>query len=86
MKADIYNIQGKKSGSVELPENVFGVKWNDSLMHQVVVSMQSNARMSVAHTKGRGEVVGAAESPGSRRELAGRAMGLFALRYGKVEV
>ena len=63
MKTDIYNAQGKKAGSVELPEDIFGVKWNDSLMHQVVTSMQDNARTNVAHTKGRGEVRGGGKKP-----------------------
>lgn len=63
MKTDIYNAQGKKAGSVELPESIFGVAWNDSLMHQVVTSMQDNARTNVAHTKGRGEVRGGGKKP-----------------------
>lgn len=63
LNADIYNIQGKKTGSIELPEDVFGVKWNDALMHQVVTSMQANARPHVAHTKGRGEVRGGGRKP-----------------------
>ena len=63
MKSDIYNIQGKKAGSVELPENIFGVAWNDSLMHQVVTTMQANARTPVAHAKMRGEVRGGGKKP-----------------------
>lgn len=61
--ADIFNAQGKKFGTLQLPENVFGVKWNDSLMHQVVTSMQDNARTPVAHTKGRGDVRGGGRKP-----------------------
>ncbi|MFZ2555320.1 MAG: 50S ribosomal protein L4 [Minisyncoccia bacterium] len=63
MKTDIYNAQGKKAGSLELPENIFNVAWNDSLMHQVVTSMQDNARTHVAHTKDRGEVRGGGRKP-----------------------
>lgn len=63
MKTDIYNAQGKKAGSMELPETVFGVFWNDSLMHQVVTAMQSNARTNVAHAKTRGEVRGGGKKP-----------------------
>lgn len=63
MEATIYNAQGKKSGSVKLPEQVFGVQWNDSLIHQVVTSMRDNARPSVAHTKTRGEVRGGGKKP-----------------------
>ena len=67
MKTDIYNAQGKKSGSIELPESVFGVKWNESLMHQVVTSMQDNARPNVAHTKTRGEVRGGGKKPWAQK-------------------
>ncbi len=63
MKADTYNAQGKKIGEVTLPENVFGVAWNDALMHQVVTSMQANARTPVAHTKMRGDVAGGGKKP-----------------------
>jgi large subunit ribosomal protein L4 len=72
MEAPIYNAQGKKSGSVELPESVFGVAWNDSLMHQVVTSMQDNARTNVAHTKDRGDVRGGGKKPW-RQKGTGRA-------------
>ncbi len=63
MEATIYNSEGKKKGSVTLPENVFGVVWNDSLMHQVVTSMEANARTPVAHVKARGEVRGGGKKP-----------------------
>ena len=63
LTADIFSAQGKKAGSLELPENVFGVAWNESLMHQVVTSMQDNARTNVAHTKGRGDVRGGGRKP-----------------------
>src|SRR3989344_1778032 len=63
MKAFVYNVQGKEVGSVELPEAVFGVKKNDSLVRQVVLGMQANARTSVAHTKDRGDVRGGGKKP-----------------------
>ena len=67
MEAIIYKAQGKKSGSVVLPESVFGVKWNDALVHQVVTAMQSNARPRVAHTKTRGEVRGGGKKPWAQK-------------------
>src|SRR4051812_10810295 len=72
MDATIYNISGKKAGTITLPENIFGVAWNDSLMHQVVTSMQDNARTNVAHTKTRGEVRGGGKKPW-RQKGTGRA-------------
>lgn len=67
MKSDIYNTQGKKVGTVELPESVFGVQWNDSLMHQVVTAMQANARTPVAHVKNRGDVRGGGKKPWAQK-------------------
>lgn len=75
MEATIYNAEGKSAGKVTLPETLFGLPWNASLMHQVVTSMQDNARTNVAHVKDRGEVRGGGKKPwqqkGTGRARAG---------------
>jgi large subunit ribosomal protein L4 len=75
MESIIYNAEGKNAGKVTLPESLFGQPWNASLMHQVVTSMQDNARTNVAHVKGRGEVRGGGKKPwqqkGTGRARAG---------------
>jgi len=63
MKTDIYNQKGEKAGSIELSESIFGLPWNSDLVHQVVISMQSNSRTPVAHTKDRSEVSGGGKKP-----------------------
>ena len=63
LTADVYTKAGKKTGSVNLPEMIFGLPWNGSLVQQVVVGMQANARTPVAHAKTRGEVRGGGRKP-----------------------
>lgn len=62
-EAVIYGINGAKAGTIALPAELFSAKWNADLVHQVVVSMQANARPTVAHTKFRSEVSGGGKKP-----------------------
>ncbi len=57
---------------MELPDGVFGVKWNADLVHQVAVSYAANARAGTAHTKNRGDVSGGGKKPW-RQKGTGRA-------------
>ncbi|MES2470971.1 MAG: 50S ribosomal protein L4 [Patescibacteria group bacterium] len=72
MEAQIYTIEGKEAGKVKLSPEVFGLSWNADLVHQVVVSMMSNERDPIAHTKTRGEVRGGGKKPW-RQKGTGRA-------------
>lgn len=63
LEAKIYSMEGKEAGKITLPEDLFGLPWNADLVHQVVTSMQANARTPVAHAKGRGEVRGGGKKP-----------------------
>jgi large subunit ribosomal protein L4 len=72
METTVYNSEGKETGKIKLPKEVFGLPWNADLVHQVAVSMQSNAREPIAHTKNRGEVSGGGIKPW-RQKGTGRA-------------
>lgn len=63
MQAKTYNQEGKEVGTFTLPEAVFGLPWNGDLVKQVVDSLLSSRRKSLADTKGRGEVRGGGKKP-----------------------
>lgn len=63
MQIEVLNIKNEKAGTLNLPENVFGLKWNPELVHQAVVAHLANARDPWAHAKGRSEVRGGGKKP-----------------------
>lgn len=63
MKTAVYDQSGKDVGTVEVPDTVFGLKWNADLVHQVVESERASQRKNIAHVKTRGEVRGGGKKP-----------------------
>ncbi|MDP3795165.1 MAG: 50S ribosomal protein L4 [bacterium] len=72
MTVNLYNQQGERVGTAELPDAVFALPWNGDLVHQAVVAQQANARRPWAHVKTRGEVRGGGKKPW-RQKGTGRA-------------
>ncbi|MDQ1570248.1 MAG: large subunit ribosomal protein [Actinomycetota bacterium] len=69
---DVVDVKGNKSGSVELPANLFDVQTNVPLIHQVVVAQLAAARQGTHNTLRRGEVSGAGRKP-FKQKGTGRA-------------
>ncbi len=67
MEVSVFDIAGKESGKITLPESIFGLSWNADLVHQVITSMNTDARESLAHTKNRGEVSGTGKKPWAQK-------------------
>jgi large subunit ribosomal protein L4 len=68
----VYNLKGEKVQTINLCEEIFGREINIKLLHEVVISQQSNRRQISAKTKGRGEVSGGGIKPW-RQKGTGRA-------------
>ncbi len=63
METAVYNQKGQSAGKITLSKDIFGLPWNADLVHQVVVSMTSSMRDTIANTKTRGEVSGGGKKP-----------------------
>ena len=62
-KVDLYNMEGKVIGDIELSEKVFGVEINSNAMHAAVVNHLANSRQGTQSTKTRTEVRGGGIKP-----------------------
>jgi large subunit ribosomal protein L4 len=69
---DILSPAGDKTGTVELPAEIFDTQVSVPLIHQVVVAQLAAARQGTHKTKTRGEVRGGGKKP-YRQKGTGRA-------------
>ena len=58
MEVPVYNINGEIVNRIELREDVFGIPFNESVVHQALVRQLANRRLGTADTKTRAEVEG----------------------------
>ncbi|GDX41227.1 50S ribosomal protein L4 [Armatimonadota bacterium] len=68
----LYNSEGKQIGELPLPDSIFGVEFNEALVHQAIVTEEANQRLGTAQTKERGDVRGGGRKP-YRQKGTGRA-------------
>ncbi|HEX2805513.1 MAG TPA: 50S ribosomal protein L4 [Kineosporiaceae bacterium] len=69
---DVVDATGTKTGTADLPEDLFDVQTNVPLIHQVVVAQLAAARQGTHSTKNRGEVSGGGRKP-YKQKGTGRA-------------
>ena len=68
----VLDSEGKKSGTIDLPKEIFGEHINQDVIHQAVVMYQASARQGTVSTKTRKEVSGGGIKPW-RQKGTGRA-------------
>ncbi|MBN2017705.1 MAG: 50S ribosomal protein L4 [Candidatus Cloacimonetes bacterium] len=77
MEAIKYSKTGEEIGKVTLPEELFGIEVNKSVLHEVVTALMQNQRQGTACVKGRSEVKGSTRKlyrqKGTGRARAGSA-------------
>ena len=67
-KVTLYNTAGAAAGEIELNDSVFGVEYNEAVIHQAVVRQMANERLGTHATKTL--YAAAAGNPGSRKAQA----------------
>ena len=75
-KIDVYDMTGKKVNTIELNEEVFGIKPNEAVVHSVLTNYLANQRQGTQSTKTRAEVSGGGRKPW-RQKGTGRACLLY---------
>lgn len=68
----LFNTEGKEIGTLPLPDAIFGVEFNETLVHQAIVTEEANRRQGTHDTRTRSEVRGGGRKPW-RQKGTGRA-------------
>ena len=72
MQVELLNDQGLASSKVDVSDTVFGREYNESLIHQVIVAFQANARQGTRAQKDREQVRHSTKKP-FKQKGTGRA-------------
>jgi large subunit ribosomal protein L4 len=72
VKLDVTSATGAKAGTVDAPDDLFGVQPNPAVLHQVVTAQLAHRRAGTHSTKTRSEVKGGGAKPW-RQKGTGRA-------------
>jgi len=58
VQVPVYNLAGEEVRKIDISDALFGVPFNEAVVHQVMVGLRANARQGTAATKTRGMVAG----------------------------
>ena len=63
LKTNVYDMNGKQTGTMELSDEIFGIAPNGPVMHSAVVTYLANQRQGTQSTLTRSEVSGGGKKP-----------------------
>ena len=72
MVVDVYTVEGKVKGQIELNETIFNAKINDVLIYELIKAANANLRQGTHDTRERSDVSGGGAKPW-RQKGTGRA-------------
>jgi large subunit ribosomal protein L4 len=72
MQVPVYNLTGETVRQIEVSDSLFGVEFNEALVHQAMQRQLANQRLGLADTKTRMEVAGSTKKPWAQKHT-GRA-------------
>lgn len=75
MTVDVHTKDGSKTGSLELPESVFGIEPSEHAMYLAVRAYLAHRRQGTAKTKTRSEVRGGGKKPFKQKGTGGARRG-----------
>jgi large subunit ribosomal protein L4 len=76
MQVELLNDQGQAASTVDVPETVFGRDYNQSLVHQLVVAYQANARQGTRAQKDREQVKHSTKKPSKQKGTGNARAGM----------
>ena len=71
----LFNMNAEEVGSLKLNEDIFGVEYNEPVIHEVIVAMQANERQGTKSTLTRSEVRGHAKKPYKQKHTGNARQG-----------
>lgn len=83
LKTNVYDMNGKQVGEVELSEAVFGIEPNESVVHDVVKNHLANCRQGTQSALTRAEVSGGGKKPWKQKGTGHARQGSTRARSGR---
>lgn len=71
----LFNMNAEEVGSLKLNDDIFGVEYNEPVIHEVIVAMQANERQGTKSTLTRREVRGHAKKPYKQKHTGNARQG-----------